>query len=131
MKPFLDDNRGSAAIEFALVAPIAVLLVLGLADTVRLELAAMDVDAAASAGAMAAVSHRYDRRRIDAAITAHDRLAQHAIEVVHCDTPRAAAVCAAMPPGNYARVTVQNQPSWSLGSLRSRSVVAVAVVRLP
>ena len=130
MKPFLDDNRGSAAIEFALVAPIAVLLVLGLADTVRLELAAMDVDAAASAGAMAAVSHRYDRRRIDAAITAHDRLAQHAIEVVHCDTPRAAA-CATLPPGNYARVTVQNQPSWSLGSLRSRSVVAVAVVRLP
>ena len=130
MKPFLDDNRGSAAIEFALVAPIAVLLVLGLADTVRLELAAMDVDAAASAGAMAAVTHRYDRRRIDAAITAHDRLAQHAIAVVHCDTPRAAA-CAAMPPGNYARVTVQNQPSWSLGSLRSRSVVAVAVVRLP
>lgn len=64
----LPNRRGTATIEFALVLPIMVLLVLGLADGVRRNLAMIDVDAAVQDGAAAALRYGFDRGGISRAM---------------------------------------------------------------
>lgn len=128
MARFYHDRCGTAAIEFALVAPVLVLLVLGLADAVRQILAAMDVDTAASAGAMAALAGG-EAGRIDAAIDAQDVTVRRVVEHLACERPRQSGFCAGLPAGRYTRVAVESTVSSLFGG--RVAVAAVAIVRVP
>lgn len=124
------DRCGTAAIEFALVAPIMALLAVGLADTVQRTLATIDVEAAASAGALAARRHAEDPRRITAAIAAVDPAAVATITLIDCKIARSHP-CAHLPDGRYARVTTARHLPSLFGPARDPAIVATALVRLP
>lgn len=66
----LASKSGSSAVEFALIAPVVGLLLLGMFDFSRLLSRKMAVDNAARAGAEYAVRFGYDSSNIAAAITA-------------------------------------------------------------
>ena len=66
------QRRGTAGVEFALVLPLLVLMIMGLADTVRRTLAQTDADAVAQTGALIAQARGFDVARIGAAMAAHD-----------------------------------------------------------
>ncbi len=66
------QRRGTAGVEFALVLPLLVLMIMGLADTVRRTLAQTDADAVAQTGALMAQARGFDVARIGAAMAAHD-----------------------------------------------------------
>lgn len=65
-----DDRRGTAAIEFALLMPVLMLILLGLADYAALATRSVQVRAAAHAGAAWAARHGWDARAITAAADA-------------------------------------------------------------
>lgn len=66
------QRRGTAGVEFALVLPLLVLMIMGLADTVRRTLVQTDADAVAQTGALMAQARGFDVARIAAAMAAHD-----------------------------------------------------------
>ena len=114
-------------IEFALLLPVLILLPMGLIDQLRRNLAAIDVDAAASAGVLHALSHDDGERGIAAAVAAQAadvRLAD--IAVFACDGKRA---CPGLPPGRYLRITVSVETPSLFGPLRSADQTAIATVR--
>ncbi|MBC7520045.1 MAG: pilus assembly protein [Sandarakinorhabdus sp.] len=78
------DRRGTATIEFALVLPIMVLLVMGLVENVRRNLAMIDVDAAASEGADTALRQGFDAGRIAAAMAAQSAVKPGDIGLIAC-----------------------------------------------
>lgn len=63
------DTRGVAAVEFALLAPVLLLLMAGLVDGSRLILGEMQINAAAQAGADYALRNGWDPGQIAAAVT--------------------------------------------------------------
>jgi len=67
------QRRGTAGVEFALVLPLLVLLIMGLADTVRRTLAQTDADAVAQTGALMAQARGFDVARIPQALRRHNR----------------------------------------------------------
>jgi Flp pilus assembly protein TadG len=131
MERLLVDRRGTAAIEFGLIAPLMVLLILGLADGVRTRLAEMDVDAAASSGARTAITHGFDVARIEAAMAAPDAMIEPSIRLVKCDKSQSIAFCAKLPPGRYVAIEAQSALTSLFGALQPSAVVAAATVRLP
>lgn len=153
MDRLLCHRRGTATIEFALILPIMVLLLLGLADTVRRTLAEMDADAAAAAGAMHALRHGFDGPRIAAAITAADPRARIlAVRLLDCGSSvpssrRSAAsrpasrrrlhpassqpvACGLLPAGRYASVTTGRALSSLFNPVAVGGPTATAIVRL-
>ena len=126
---WLLDKRGSAAVEFALVAPILVLLALGLAETIRSELAMIDLDAVANAAAIKSASADADpksiARSIDAAALDNRQLRSTSFE---CPADFG---CAGLPAGRYVRIVALATPMSLFGSPASRSLRATALVRLP
>jgi Flp pilus assembly protein TadG len=65
----LASRDGSAAVEFALLAPMLILILVGLADVSQLISQTMQVRAAAQAGADWAQRHGWDQTRVQAAVT--------------------------------------------------------------
>ena len=119
------DRRGTATIEFALILPIMVLLVMELADEVRRTLAAMDVDAVAATGAMWAVRHGPDGARMRAAMAAQDGAVEAQIRIVVCD-----GACRGLPAGRYVRVVAGQRVQSLFGALRPAQVTSTATVRI-
>lgn len=136
--PRFGDRRGSATIEFAMILPIMVLLVMGLADGVRRNLAAIDVDMVAATGAMQAVRRGFDRGRIAAAMVAQDPgVAIVGISLLECGggkgrkrRGRRGADCGALPPGRYVRIIAGRDVSSLFGPMRTRRMTSTATVRL-
>lgn len=135
------DRRGTATIEFALVLPIMVLLVMGLADQVRRNLAAMDVDAVAATGAIEAVRRGFDRGRIAAAMAAQDPdVVVLGIGVLKCGERRGGrkrarhggrmADCGALPAGRYVRIVAGMEVPSLFGPLQAARLTRTATVRL-
>lgn len=126
---WLIDKRGSAAIEFALVAPILILLALGLAETMRRELALIDLNAAANAAAIKSASTNADPRSmarvIDAAVQDNRQMRSTSLE---CPADFG---CAGLPKGRYIRIVASATPVSLFGAPASRSLKATALVRLP
>ncbi len=69
---FARQRRGTAGGEFALLLPLLVLMIMGLADTVRRTLAQTDADVVAQTGALMAQARGFNVARIGAAMVAHD-----------------------------------------------------------
>jgi hypothetical protein len=130
MARFCSDTRGTAAIEFALLAPVLVALALGLADGVRRNLMLIDLDAAAAAGAAFAQAQGPDAAAITAAMAAATNTAHVAhVEILACDGKRAG--CAGLPQGRYARVIAEAELASLLDPAGDRLLTATALVRLP
>jgi hypothetical protein len=130
MARLLSDTRGTAAIEFALLAPLLVALALGLADGVRRNLMLIDLDAAAAAGAGFAQAQGPDAAAITAAMAAATNRAHVAhVEILACDGKRAGY--AGLPAGRYARVTAAAELPSLLDPAGNRQLTATALVRLP
>ena len=150
MKRLVTDTRATAAIEFALVAPIFVLIIIGLAETVRRSLLMMDTDAAASSGALAALKPRFDHDHIAGIIVAQDSaLRTDMNSLFECSgksvgkyvdkqtgqranrTRQTAADCAGLPPGRYVQVAAIADAASLFGDLHTQRFRSVAIVRLP
>jgi hypothetical protein len=132
MARLLSDTRGTAAIEFALLAPVMVLLALGLADGVRRNLLLIDLDAAAGAGAAVARDHGPDAAAITAAMAAATNR-QHVARIafIGCEGKPADGRCTGLPPGRYARIRAQADMPALLDPRRAPTLSATALVRLP
>ena len=125
------NRRGTATIEFAFVAPVMVLLVIGLADGVRRNLMMIDLDAAAHTGACATLVYGLDSNRIADVVAAQDVMVKTSVALIDCTNAKiSASSCAGLPAGRYARVTTTRD----LFTLFSRSgdseVRATAMMRL-
>lgn len=66
----LRDRRGATAVEFALLAPVLILLIAGVVDGSRLIVTTMQVKAAAQAGADYARKNGFDASAIQTAVAA-------------------------------------------------------------
>ncbi|MDB5474577.1 MAG: tadG [Phenylobacterium sp.] len=71
----LRDRRGAAAVEFALLAPVLLLLLAGLIDVSRLIVTSLQVRAAAQAGADYARARGWDAVAVAGAVTGATPLA--------------------------------------------------------
>jgi Flp pilus assembly protein TadG len=69
------DRRGGTAVEFALIAPVLILLLAGLVDGSRLIVATMQVKAAAQAGADYARRNGFNASAIQGAVASGTSLA--------------------------------------------------------
>jgi Flp pilus assembly protein TadG len=140
----LRDRRGTSAVEFALVAPVLLLMMAGLIDGSRLIVRTMQVRAAAQAGADYALGHGWDFGQIQAAVRSATPLAAEPLpapaETQGCVSegvvaPTAAATC---PNGGAAGrfVTVWAKAPFSPlmawpGVPLPKQVTAQAQVRIP
>lgn len=132
MARLFSDTRGTAAIEFALLAPVIVALALGLADGVRRNLMLIDLDAAAGAGAALARDHGPDVTAITAAMAAATNRPHVArIELIGCEGNQADGRCTGLPGGRYARIVAEAELATLLDPRRAPAVSATALVRLP
>lgn len=126
--PFAPCRRGTAALEFALVAPIMVLLAVGLADSVRRTLAQIDLDATSHAGARAALAGR----PVEPAIAALDPGLRPLVTRIDCTARLGlAGGCTALPPGRYIAVTLVDTVHSLFGASIDRQITSTALVRLP
>jgi Flp pilus assembly protein TadG len=139
------DRRGAAAVEFALIAPILLLLMAGLVDGSRYIVQAMQVNAAAQAGADFAVRNGWNAAGITTAVTTATPLAVTAspapTQGAGCAVGTAvqAAVGGSCPngggaPGNFVLVSAQKAFTpimpWP-GLPRQPTLSAQARVRIP
>lgn len=103
MSSLVPCRRGTAALEFALLAPIIVLMVVGLADSVRRTLAQINLDAAAHAGARAALAGR----PVQPAVAALGPDLRPVVTSIDCSRRLGlGGGCTALPPGRYVAVTL-------------------------
>ncbi|MFC3068851.1 TadE/TadG family type IV pilus assembly protein [Phenylobacterium soli] len=141
-RTLLGDRRGAAAVEFALVAPILLLLMAGLVDGSRLIAASMQVNSAAQAGADFALRNGWNQAGTAAAVSAAASgldapgvaLSQGCVANATL-TAAAGATCPdGRAPGRYVTVTAsapyRSVMRWPGVALPS-SVSAKAVVRVP
>jgi Flp pilus assembly protein TadG len=137
------DRGGAAAVEFALLLPVLVLLAAGLIDSSRLIAERMQLQAAADAGADYARANGWNPAAIQNAV-----LAATALSGVSAPTPQMASDCVsgttlvptstgACPsgaaPGGFVTVTAQTPFStltpWPQGTFPA-TLAAQAVVRI-
>jgi Flp pilus assembly protein TadG len=111
------DQRGAAAVEFAMLLPVLLLMLAGLIDVTRLISHTMQVKAAAQAGADFAQVRGWKPTEIAAAVTGATQLAVSATPAptmaAACVSGQsivatAAATCSAGgPPGRFVTVAAQ------------------------
>lgn len=144
LRSLSSDRAGGAAVEFALLLPMLVLLLAGLIDISRLVLEKLQVRAAAQAGADYAQRRGWDAAAISAAVTAASPLAASANPAPQVATacitagalaPTTAAACPnGLPPARFLTVSAQAPfrpiAPWP-GVQTPAGVTAQAVVRLP
>ena len=129
-RAFLEPAHGTAAIEFALVAPLLILLLVG---TTELGLAIRDADRAqqaAAAGAAYAVEHGWDSAGIAAAVTSGSSakgVSASPAPVLFCGCPQTAGVTVAdcsvtCPDGSSARQYVRVSATLARASLMSSTL---------
>jgi Flp pilus assembly protein TadG len=137
------DRRGVAAVEFALIAPVLLLLAAGLIDGSRFIVQTMQVKAAAQAGADYARAHGWDAAGIAGAVTAATSIAVSAspaptqtpacIANGNLVAPPGATCAAGGTPGNFVTIAAQAPFApimpWP-GFSRPTTVSAHAFVRL-
>jgi len=90
-----DDRRGSAAIEFAIVAPLLVLLAAGTLELGSAVVQKMEVQDAAAAGALYATENGWDQAGIAAAVAAAKPgkgVSASPAPALYCGCPTAAGV---------------------------------------
>lgn len=132
MTPLLSDRHGTAAIEFALVAPIMALLIVGLADGVRRNLAMIDLDAATHTVARRVAASAMGPTRPAARMMRGRNGAATSVTVIDCPGPsRRGGGCTGLPPGRYVTVSVSRHVSSLFGRLRDPLLQSTALVRLP
>jgi Flp pilus assembly protein TadG len=112
----LGDTRGTAAIEFAILSPILLALLLGVVDLGFGIYAAIQTQSAAEAGALYAAKHGWNSAGISAAVvgaTGASSMAASPAPTLFCGCPSASGiatiVCTATctggaQPGEYVRV---------------------------
>jgi Flp pilus assembly protein TadG len=131
MLGIISDRRGTATIEFAFVAPIMVLLVIGLADGVRRNLMMIDLDAVAHTGACATRAYGLDSNRIADVVAAQDVMVKTSVALIDCTNAKiSVASCAGLPAGRYARVTTTRDLSTLFAPFGDSEVRATAMMRL-
>ena len=69
LRNFIQDTRGASAVEFALLLPTLVLLLMGVFDYASLSYDAMEVNAAAHAGADYALRNGWSASGVQTAVT--------------------------------------------------------------
>ena len=114
---WLADRRGSSGVEFALLLPVAVLLLIGAVDYGTLTYQTMEVSAAAHAGAEYALRNGWNASAVQTAVTGATTLTVTATPAPQlskaCVTGgvvvvTAGSTCASGgPPGNYVVVNAQ------------------------
>lgn len=140
----IESRDGSAAVEFALLLPMLLLLLAGLIDVSRLISQTMQVRAAAQAGADWAQRNGWDQAKIAAAVASATTLkdvsatpspkVDRACVVGGVITATPTGLCAGnVAPGQFATVAAQ-APFRSLlpgvGVLLPQSLSATATVRV-
>jgi Flp pilus assembly protein TadG len=142
-RSILGCTRGTAAIEFALLLPALMALLLGMADYATLISRTMQVDAAAQAGADWAARNGWDARGVlraaDRGLATLDSAHSRARVVTGCLQPGARIAAATGkcadgdPPGRYVLVTVTARSMPLLlrsGQLLPHRVTGSALVRI-
>jgi Flp pilus assembly protein TadG len=139
------DRRGAAAVEFALIAPVLLLIMAGLVDGSRFIVQTMQVNAAAQAGADFAQRNGWNPTGIQTAVTGATPLT-----ITASPAPAQATGCVVSgaivaptggacpagggPPGDFVTVSAQ-KPFTSLlnwpGLTAKPTISAQAVVRIP
>lgn len=132
------DRRGVAGIEFALIAPLLMALVIGIVDLGRATYVKREAHAAAQAGAQFSLIAGWEPDDIEAAVVNSSGLASAAITVERVWACAGASLtfvsqgssCGAGTAGTYVRITVD--PDYTpLLPLRALDVApAVALVRI-
>jgi len=138
------DRRGAAAVEFALVAPVLLLMLGGLVDGAQFIVQSMQVNAAAQAGADFALRNGWNAAGISGAVTGAAPIAVVALpaptEVQRCvvngvlAAPPGGACADGGPVGNFVVVGAQRQftPLLPLpGLAQVKPINAQAMVRIP
>lgn len=142
-RTLLENRSGAAAVEFALLLPMLVLLVIGMVDYAALAYQSMEIYASAHAGADYALKNGWDSAAIQAAVSAATPLAATASPAPQqskaCVTGGVLVVTAGSTcpsggtPGTYVTVSAQTAfapiVSWSSLVMPS-SLSAQAVVRI-
>jgi Flp pilus assembly protein TadG len=117
VKRWIADRGGAASVEFALLLPLLVTLVVGIIDYAQLAYQSMEVAAAAQAGADYALHNGYNASGIQGAVTAATGLTVTATPAPQLATAcvsggaivaTAASTCASGgAPGSYVTVAAQ------------------------
>lgn len=141
------DRRGASAVEFALIAPILLVMLAGLIDGSQYIVQSMQVRAAAQAGADFAQGHGFDAAAITAAVQGATSLPTTGANALAVSTPVQASQCldkgklvaaagancpAGGPAGSFVSVAVQKPytpllawPGLSFSQIRAQSTVRV------
>lgn len=132
------DRRGVAGIEFALIAPLLMALVIGILDLGRATYVKREAHAAAQAGAQYSLIAGWEPAAIEAAVVASSGLASAVVTVERVWACAGTALtfvaegssCSGGAAGTYVRITVD--PDYRpLLPLRALDVApAVALVRI-
>jgi Flp pilus assembly protein TadG len=108
---WLRDSRGTAAVEFGFIAPVAVVLLIGVVDLGLVANTMMQLRAAARAGAQYAVENPTDTDGIEQAVLNSGALPSGGVTVtpaVTCECKNGTAITCGSPcaDGNPQRVLV-------------------------
>jgi len=122
----LDDRSGVVAVEFAMVAPLLVLMFTGLFDLQSAILANMDMDAAAQYGAMRALADSADSKTIAAAT--HRAFPDIAVAARYLSCP--GRDCGHLPRGRYAIITSSSTRRSMLAGGAQVPIESEAVIRV-
>ena len=140
---FLTDRRGSAGTEFALLAPVLVLLLIGVFDYSSLAYDSMQVSSAAHAGANYALHNGWNANAVQTAVTSATTLSVSATPAPQLSNAcvsgnvivvtQSASCASGGVPGSYVIVNAQAAFSplfvWS-GLVMPSTITAQATVRI-
>ncbi len=139
------DTRGVSAVEFAIFAPMLILLAIGTTDLGMGFYRRMQVESAAQAGAQYALLHGFDATAISTAVTSATNFSGIAASPApsqFCGCPSSAGISAmscssicssGSSPGTYVSVSAQAAYSTLIsypGFASSYSLAATSIARL-